>query len=672
MPIAEPPGLHATQVLDPVWIPMPDGSRLAARIILPIDAAANPVPAVLEYLPYRRSDGTYRRDAFRHPYLAAHGFAAVRVDMRGAGDSDGILYDEYLPQEQDDACAVIAWLAAQPWCTGAVGMFGISWGGFNALQVAAHRPPALRAIITLCSTDDRYADDVHYMGGCMLSADMLAWASVMLAFNSRPPDPAVVGPHWREEWLRRIEETPRYSEIWLQHPLRDAYWRQGSVCEDFSRIACPVYAVGGWADGYTNAVFRLLEGLDVPRKGLVGPWAHAYPEVALPGPAVGFQAEAIDWWRHWLCGEANGVMDGPVLRSYLQDAVPPARWYDERPGRWVADRQWPSASVTHQRWWFGAAGLTATAQSPLSVQIPTDLRHGADAGMWCSYGMPGDYAPDQRGEDGRSCCFDSPVSTETVDILGFPRLSLTLAADRPIAQVTVRLCDVAPDGSSLLVSRGVHNLTHQPDHASVTPCQPGVAQAITVTLNACGHTLRPGHRWRVALAPSYWPHIWPSPEPVTLTLECATATLDVPTRSPQADDSSAGDFAAPAGMLQNDITILRAPTRRRSEHIDHVSGECSLHDENDAGQFVRADGLTYGHHYADRQYITPGDPLSARCVCEHTITVGRGDWQTRIETWSALWCDAAAFYVENRIVASENDVVVSEQSHTQRIARHGI
>jgi putative CocE/NonD family hydrolase len=248
------------EILDPVWIPMPDGARLAARIVMPTQRDAR-IPAVLEYLPYRRSDGTLRRDMVRHPYLASHGFAAVRVDMRGSGDSDGVLYGEYLRQEQDDAVAVIAWLAAQPWCNGNVGMFGISWGGFNALQVAARRPPALKAIITVCSTDDRYADDVHYMGGCMLAVDMLAWASVMLAYNSRPPDPAVLGAQWRESWLTRIEETPAYINEWLSHQQRDAFWQHGSVCEDFSQIQCPVYAVGGWADGYTNAVFRLLEGL---------------------------------------------------------------------------------------------------------------------------------------------------------------------------------------------------------------------------------------------------------------------------------------------------------------------------------------------------------------------------------------------------------------------------
>src|SRR5207253_4403918 len=174
-------------------------------IWLPVDAEEQPVPAILEYLPYRKNDFTAQRDAIQHPYFAGHGYAAIRVDMRGSGDSEGALLDEYLPQEQDDALEVLAWIAAQPWCDGDVGIIGISWGGFNGLQVAARRPPQLKAVISVCSTDDRYADDVHYMGGCLLGAAMLWWATIMLAFNARPPDPAVVSERWRRMWLDRLQ-----------------------------------------------------------------------------------------------------------------------------------------------------------------------------------------------------------------------------------------------------------------------------------------------------------------------------------------------------------------------------------------------------------------------------------------------------------------------------------
>ncbi|MEY2845313.1 MAG: hypothetical protein RL076_859 [Chloroflexota bacterium] len=651
------------EIHDPVWIPMPDGARLAARIVMPRQRTTH-IPAVLEYLPYRRADGTLRRDMVRHPYLAAHGFAAVRVDMRGSGDSDGILYGEYLRQEQDDAVAVIAWLAAQPWCNGNVGMFGISWGGFNALQVAARRPPALKAIITVCSTDDRYADDVHYMGGCMLAVDMLAWASVMLAYNSRPPDPHVLGTQWREAWLTRIEESPAYINEWLSHQRRDAFWQHGSVCEDFRHIQCPVYAVGGWADGYTNAVFRLLEGLDVPRKGLVGPWAHKYPEAGKPGPAIGFQAEAVKWWRHWLAGEQTDVMDGPMLTSYIQEWMPPATWYAQRTGTWVGDPVWPTP---HTHPWQHALGV-----HPQVVTIGSDLRSGSDAGMWCSYALPGDYAADQRGEDGRAWYVDLPVTPTPQSILGFPEVTLRLASDQPTALVAVRLCDVSPDGSSLLVARGLLNLTHRHGHDDVQPLVPGRFETVTFRLNAAGHRLAVGHRWRIAVSPVYWPHAWPSPRLVTLQLDTQASAITLPIRHEPTPACAPRTFEAVALAPEVGITDVRAESRRRYEVVDQTTGICAIHDENDHGAFQREDGLCYDHVSADRYFIHVGDPLSARTECEHRIRISRGDWQTSIETWSEIRCDATHFIVSNRIRAYEADTLVLEKVFHERIVRDGI
>jgi putative CocE/NonD family hydrolase len=251
-------------VEDRLRIRMSDGTHLAGRVWRPTTSATRPVPAVLEFIPYRQRDLTAVRDSMHHPYLAGHGFAGVRVDLRGSGDSEGVLTDEYLERELCDAEEVLAWLAAQPWCSGRTGMMGISWGGFNALQVAARRPPSLGAIAAVSFTDDRYTDDVHYMGGCLLT-DNLSWASTMLAYNSCPPDPEVVGEAWREMWHERLRGSGLWLAEWLRHQHRDDYWRHGSVCEDYAAIQVPVLAASGWADGYTNAVFRLLAALDVPR-----------------------------------------------------------------------------------------------------------------------------------------------------------------------------------------------------------------------------------------------------------------------------------------------------------------------------------------------------------------------------------------------------------------------
>src|SRR5688572_97909 len=335
---------HKIKTMHHVEIPLADGTILSSTIWLPQDAEANPVPAILEYLPYRKRDGTSERDALNHPYFAGHGYASVRVDMRGAGDSEGVLKGEYLKQEQDDALEVLRWIAAQPWCTGAIGMIGISWGGFNGLQIAARRPPELKAVISLCSTDDRYADDIHFMGGCLL-VDKLAWGSTMFAINATPPDPALVGDKWREIWMDRLENSGFWLEEWHRRQRRDEFYRHGSICEDYSAIECPTYLVGGWMDGYTNPIFRMLEHLRCPKKGLVGPWAHKYPNFALPGPQIGFLQECLRWWDKWLKGIETGVMDEPMLRAYVQDTVPPRTHYAERPGRWVAERSWPATAI---------------------------------------------------------------------------------------------------------------------------------------------------------------------------------------------------------------------------------------------------------------------------------------------------------------------------------------
>ncbi|GAE29634.1 CocE/NonD family hydrolase [Halalkalibacter hemicellulosilyticus] len=318
---------------DSIFIPMSDGKKLAATIWMPIDADEYPVPAILEYIPYRKNDFTAIRDSVRHPYFAGHGYASIRVDIRGTGDSDEYLPDEYLKQEQDDALDVLSWIAEQSWSTGAVGMIGKSWGGFNSLQVAARAHPALKTIITLCSTDDRYADDVHYRGGNVLASDMLWWASTMFAYNARPQDPAVVGDSWRENWLERLN-TPPFVEEWLMHQRRDDYWKHGSICEDFSKITIPVFAVSGWQDGYTDSVFRLLEHLPKESKGLIGPWAHEYPEVATPEPAIGFLQECLRWWDQWLKNEDTGIMKEPKLMTWIQNSERPAVTYEERPGKW--------------------------------------------------------------------------------------------------------------------------------------------------------------------------------------------------------------------------------------------------------------------------------------------------------------------------------------------------
>jgi hypothetical protein len=637
---------HEVRMLENVWIPMSDGCRLSARIWLPESAEAEPVPALLEYIPYRKNDGTAVGDSTRHAYLAGHGYASVRVDLRGSGDSEGVLLDEYLAQEQDDGVEVLAWLASQPWSTGRTGMFGISWGGFNSLQIAARRPPSLKAIITHCSTDDRYADDVHYMGGCLLAADALSWASTMLAFNARPPDPAVVGERWREQWLERLEATPPFIEAWLSHQRRDEFWRHGSVCEDYAAIECAVYAVGGWADAYRNAIFRLMEGLPGPKKALVGPWSHNYPEDAIPGPAIGFLQESLRWWDHWLKDVDTGIMDEPPVRVWMQESIAPRPWYAERPGRWVAEPSWPSPHVeTESNELAFPAGTIVGAQE-----------HGLLAGDWCPYGLPEELPPDQRAEDGLCLCWTGEPLAERVEILGFPEAVMTVAVDRPLALVCVRLCDVAPDGASTLVTRGLLNLAHRAGHAEPAALAPEASLTVGVRMNAIAHAFLPGHRIRVAISPTYWPWAWPSPAPVTLTVH--EARLDLPVRAPREDDADLRPFGPAEGAAPLRVETVETMKTGSSVHRDVASRTFEIEYVQDYGGLERiaSTGLEHADRGLDTFTIVEGDPLSAVARSTRTSVLARGDWRVRIETASDLSGDADTFHVTNVVEAYEGDV----------------
>jgi putative CocE/NonD family hydrolase len=659
------------RIIDNTWIPLADGSRLAARLWLPDCAEQSPVPAVLEYLPYRKDDGMAQRDQQQYAYQAGFGYACVRVDLRGTGGSDGILLDEYLAQEQEDALEVIAWIAAQPWCSGAVGMLGISWSGFNSLQVAACRPPALKAIITVCSTDDRYADDVHYMGGCVLAYDMLPWAATMLAFNALPPDPLYVGERWRDMWLARIEQTPPYVEAWLTHQRRDAYWKHGSVCEDYAAITCPVYAVGGWADGYTNSIPRLLAGLSVPRKGLIGPWSHSFPWAGRPGPAIGFLQEAVRWWDHWLKGEDTGLMAEPMLRVWLQDSVPPATYYADRPGRWVAESAWPSPRIQPIHLWLrGDGGLGAEA-APAALSRPSNLRHGLDSGVWCSYGYPGEAPADQRGDDSRALTFTTAPLTEPVEILGFPEVTIELSVDRPAALLAARLCDVAPDGASSLVSYGLLNLTHHSGHEAPRRLTPAERFTVTVQLNAIAHHLPAGHCWRLALATDYWPLAWPSPEPATLTVYTGPNTrLTLPVRPAYFADDGLPPFGPPEHAAPLAVEELEPGVRARTFIED--AGRLRLTSVSDDGrQRLTASGIEMESRLTDTYDIVPGEPLSASVASQWELALARGGWRVRVVTDSHMQADAQAFTVTNTLHAYEGEALVATKTWNKRIPRDG-
>ncbi len=670
---------HAVREIENCFIPMPDGCRLAARIWLPEDAIASPVPAIVEYIPYRKRDGTRERDEPMHRYFAGHGYAAVRIDLRGSGESDGLLRDEYLEQEQDDGIQALRWIASRPWCSGAIGMMGKSWGGFNSLQIAARRPKELKAVIAVCATDDRYADDAHYMGGALLNENLI-WGSVLLTINAQPPDPRVVGERWREMWIARLENTPLFPEVWLRHQRRDDYWKHGSVCEDYSAIECPVYAISGWADGYTNAVPRLLAGLTAPRKGLVGPWAHVYPHEGVPRPAIGFLQEALRWWDHWLRGVDTGIMAEPMYRAWMQESVrpSPARLHDERPGRWIAEASWPSPRIAVARLAMNAGGLAREAGPETAIEHLSPQTTGLASGSWCGFGIDGEMPGDQRDDDGKSLAFDSEPLDERLEILGAPVAELVLSADRPKALVAVRLCDVAPDGTSSRVTYGLLNLAHRKGHERPEPLAPGRRVTVRVAMNDAAHAFPAGHRLRVAVSTSYWPVAWPPPEPAAIRLFAGASALELPVR-PQCDaDARLRPFERPEGAAPPLSTDVEPGRTVRTIEKDVITGETSYRtalDVTESGDValtrIEAIDLEVGHSIAERFSIRDDDPLSARAEIVQRTVMRRGGFSARVTTRTELESTRDAFHLRASLEAHENGRLLVSRNWDAAVPRDG-
>jgi predicted acyl esterase len=675
---------HAVREIEHAWIPMNDGCRLAARLWLPETAERAPVPAVIEYIPYGKRIGTRDRDEAMHRWFAGHGIAALRIDLRGSGESEGVLRDEYLAEEQEDGVQAIRWVAAQPWCTGAVGLIGKSWGGFNALQIAARRPPELRGIVTVCSTDDRYADDVHYMGGCLLN-DSLWWGATFFQLVVQPPDPALVGESWRDLWLGRLEAAEPHPLRWLQHPLRDEYWRQGSVCEDYGAIACPVFAVGGWADGYRNAIPRLLAGLRAPRRALIGPWGHAYPHDARPGPSIGFLQEALLWWRSCL-GEENG-RDGsgsvsrapssasePLYRVWMPESVPAGYRGDDRPGRWVAETSWPSPRIAN-RVFRMAPGRLGDMVAPARLVIASPQTAGRAAGSWLVAGLQ-----DQREDDAHSLCFDTEPLAERLEILGAPEVKLVLVSDRPAAFLVARLCDVSPDGSSIRVSHGALNLTHRSGHESWQPLEPGQPLEVTVRQSDVAHAFPPGHRVRLALSNACWPLLWPSPEPARLTVFAERSTFSLPVRPPDPTDADLRAFEPPEQARASEWSPLtKGGYQRRVETDPHtqdvITRTRSGFDEDGRvalSRLAAAGDIEGGDGTVTELRIHPEDPLRARASMLQRTELGRGTWRVSVETEIVIRCTQAHFFVEARLEAWEGSERVFHRSWDERVPRLGV
>ncbi|MBC7779104.1 MAG: CocE/NonD family hydrolase [Proteobacteria bacterium] len=656
------------------WIPMPDGVRLAAKLWMPRVKAGIRVPAIIEVLPYRKRDIYAPRDAMHHRYFAGHGYACLRVDIRGSGDSDGHQGVFAAEQERNDTLRVLEWIAAQSWSDGQVAMFGISWGGFQGIQTAHCAPPQLKAVVACSFAPDRYRYSQAYRGGCFLPRS-IRWSSQLFGYKSRPPDPALVGRRWRRMWLERLEhDTPQIIAA-LEHQAYDAYWQRLRI--DYARIRAPFYAISGWADGaYVSAVGESLAALPAPHKGLIGPWGHRFPHLGVPGPAIGFLQESLRWFDHWMRDRDTGVMREPMLKAWIAEAAPAQSFYAQSPGRWVTEPVWPSPRIKTQRWYLqGDGSLRGRARTRVVRSARSPLTTGLDCGElmpWFQHGPSPEMPGDQRADDGKSLCFDSAPLARATEILGTPVARLRVAVDRPTAFICVRLCDVAPDGASTRVSYGVFNLTHVDDPAKPIRLEPGRRYDVTVPLVDTGYAFRKGHRIRVAVSTSYWPLIWPSPEPVTLALDAGISHLELPVRPPNPADRRLREFEAPEAAEPFTRTVLEPGGRSRAIRTDVGSGETVVEIADFSGRLRYDDiALVAEARSSERYRLVEGDPLSATAEVGWTWRFERGNWRIRTESMTRVSCTRTEFVVHARLDAYEGSKRVFSREFDHRVRRHG-
>jgi hypothetical protein len=502
-----------------VKVPARDGVRLHARLWRPI--AEERLPVVINLDPYRSSDmrTVARGDVFH--WLARHGFVVAHVSARGTDASEGVAEDEYSPNEQRDGYDAVEWLATQSFSNGSAAAIGTSYSAFTAIQIAAQQPPHLKAIVPICGTDDRYTDDVHYHGGLMhLGDNVMTYGVSMLALNALPTLPEHGGDSWLQRWDARLEQTPLWLPIWMSHQRDGAYWRSGSLRPDYGRIRAATLICGGWSDAYRNAGMRMLRHLSTPKRAIIGPWTHGYPDYNALGPSGDFTGQMIRWFDRWLKGIDNGVEREPALLVYMQEFADPNPRRTLQPGFWKSEPSWPVPGAAEMVFNLGQGGRLLERPDGLTGGDYIDYRAtlGTSTPGWG--GCPWIGAPDdQRADEAQSLTYTSEPLEQSLHVLGNPRIEVRVSSTAPVVALAVKLADVAPDGRSALVTSGILNLTRRLSHERPETLRPGEAYDVTVELDATGYVFRPSHRVRIALSGSDWPNSWPTPYAARLAVE---------------------------------------------------------------------------------------------------------------------------------------------------------
>jgi len=665
-----PPPVHKIKTIENEWIPMPDGELLAARIFMPEGAKDRPAGAVLEYLPYSKRTGYRRVDDKTASWLVARGFAFVRVDVRGTGESGGLIVNEYDLPEQADAESIIRWISRQPWCNGKVGMRGISYGSITSFQAATKGIPELKAIAAAMGTDNGYTDDVHTLGGCVIN-EKVVWGTMWKQIMVDPPDPQLVGDQWRDLWLKRLRiQGPVVSE-WMGHQLVDQYWRD-RIITNYSTVKCAVYVIGGLEDSYINTVPRTLERLSCPRKGIVGPWGHDWPLDGDPGPRLDWAVEETRWWDYWLNDHDNGIMDEPMFRSFIADATVAQSYPADIPGRWVAEERWPAPSISTRRLHVTPEKtLQTAAPPPARIDVPAALTVGGCIPILSPTDISSMAPTEQSDDDALSLVFDSEPLTEDIDIFGRPVLRLGFVADKSIAKLAVRLNEITPDGKSWLLTYGVRNLAHNADHTAWTPIIAGAERMQDVLLNFTSRRIHKGSRLRLSISQSQWPIVWPAPEAVSLQLLAGASAIDVPVRPNRPNESpmpikvlrdASGKKPAPADPAMRMVAYEGSVASRRASFGASFPIEMRT---------LEAIAMRRGSGLSVDATITEGDVNSYRIAFTAENASEREGWKTAAKVTTTMTSTPTHFLVEESLEAWYDGERIHMAHWSNRIRRDG-
>jgi predicted acyl esterase len=628
---------------------------------------SGPFPALLEALPYRKDDLTASSHTDDYVRLASEGgFVVCRLDVRGTGSSEGVATDEYPLVELDDLTDVINWLATQPWSNGRVGMFGYSYSGFNSLQVACTRPAALHAICAVYATDDRYTDDVHYMGGALRAIDLVDYCHYMTACNLLPPVPALFGDSWKSEWQMRLNEIQPWILTWLEQQHDGPYWRHGSLRPGYERIQCPTMIVAGWADGYRNNTFRTFEALQCEKSLLIGPWSHSAPAHAHPGPNIDLVPEMISWFNRWLRPDSAVVATEPPIRVFIRHSTKPDADLAMLNGEWRFEETWPPArSVTTTL----RPTETHAAQVGKSDIDVLDVRPDVGVAAWnsCAGGLPWGQPTDQREDDSWSLTYDWPIDLDHFEILGHALLKLKVASDQPVASISVKICDVFPDGTSALVARGFLNLTHRTSSTEPQPLIPNVFEDVDVELEATSWVFARGHKIRLSIAGADWPNIWSPPHPFALSVDRSTVQLILPT----VDNHGAGipKFAPlkPTVHSESPPSERDVPTLWRIER-DVLAHQTIARTQYGGPSVVRDNGTTH-ELYQGEVGVSTIDPTHSWVTATTRYQLNWPEAKCTVEARMRIDSDAEAFNVVIDVDADLDGVEFARKHYTSKILR---